>query len=58
MDVSGALFGDARLMDVLSGAAGLDARGVVDLVVDAVRGFSSGRDPSDDVACVAVRREA
>ena len=58
MDVSGARFGDARLLDVLSGAVGLDARGVVDLVVDAVRGFSSGRDPSDDVACVAVRREA
>ena len=57
MNAAGEEFGEERLVGALSGAVGLSAVDCTARVVGAVREFSDGRPPSDDVTCVTLRRE-
>ena len=57
MNAVGEEFGEERLVGALSGAVGLSAVDCTARVVGAVREFSDGRPPSDDVTCVTLRRE-
>jgi sigma-B regulation protein RsbU (phosphoserine phosphatase) len=52
---AGEFFGDSRLASSLRAAAGKNARGMVDAVVNAVREFAAGIRQSDDIAAIAVR---
>jgi sigma-B regulation protein RsbU (phosphoserine phosphatase) len=54
-DASGHFFEDARLEDALRAAAGGDARGVVEAVVSAVRGFAGAARQSDDITAMALK---
>ncbi len=49
-------FGEERLLAILRGNAGLDARDVMAKVFDEVRDFTGCADPSDDMTLVLVRR--
>ncbi len=51
MDLSGALFGDARIEDFMMRLAAADAAPLPPLVA-AVRAFEAGRPPSDDMAAI------
>ena len=57
MNEAGEEFGEERLVGALSGAVGLSAVDCTARVVGAVREFSDGRRPSDEVTCVTLRRE-
>jgi sigma-B regulation protein RsbU (phosphoserine phosphatase) len=50
--------GDERLLDFLSGCAGEGATRVVDRLLEEVRRFAAGAAQYDDIAIVAVRRDA
>ena len=55
---SGEEFGEDRLLDVLSGTDGLSAAECSGRVLEAVREFAAGREQSDDITCLALRRES
>ena len=50
-------FGEARIARVLAKSARLPARVMVDLLVDAVRGFTGRDHYEDDFTVVVVKRE-
>jgi sigma-B regulation protein RsbU (phosphoserine phosphatase) len=54
MDLNRALYGEERLEGVLPRQAGLDARGIVEAVTDAVAGFAAGAEQADDITVLAV----
>jgi sigma-B regulation protein RsbU (phosphoserine phosphatase) len=53
---TGRAFGEAGLLEALGGQPAASARQVVQRLLDAVRAFAAGAEPSDDVAILAVRR--
>jgi sigma-B regulation protein RsbU (phosphoserine phosphatase) len=55
MDVADALFGDERLSAYLGGANGVEARTLIDGLVEAVRAFAGDTPQSDDLTALAVR---
>jgi serine phosphatase RsbU (regulator of sigma subunit) len=55
-DPQGGLFDRTRAMAVLSGAQAKPLTQVVDGLVDAIRDFEAGSEPSDDLTVLAVRR--
>lgn len=55
MDGTDALFGDERLHAYLEGASGVEARPLIDGLVEAVRAFAAGTPQSDDLTVLAVR---
>ena len=57
LDEAGEEFGEERLFRLLSAGAGLSASGCVGGVFEGVREFAGGREQSDDITCLALRRE-
>ena len=57
MNGDGEEFGEVRLVEALSGGPVESAAGCCALVVDAVREFAGGEPQSDDITCLAVRRD-
>lgn len=55
MDVDQAIFGDARLCQLMDGQAGRDGQALVDTVIGAVREFAHGAEQSDDITLLALR---
>jgi sigma-B regulation protein RsbU (phosphoserine phosphatase) len=55
-DAAGRAFGEDGLLAALGGQPLTSARQVVERLLEAVRAFSAGAEPSDDVAILAVRR--
>lgn len=53
--LDGKWFGTDGLVRALSGRGGLEPRGLVDALADAVAAFAEGRAPSDDIAVMAVK---
>jgi len=56
MDEENALFGEERLLAHLAAEPGRTAAETVDRLVSAVRRFVGKREPSDDIAILALRR--
>ncbi|MFH1278235.1 MAG: SpoIIE family protein phosphatase [Candidatus Eisenbacteria bacterium] len=56
MDRSGAFYGEDRLRGTLAGSAGSAASEVLRDLVEDVRRFTAGAEPSDDITLVAIRR--
>lgn len=55
MDAQGALYGEARLRDVLAGAVSLGAHAMLSELLDQVRTFAGDAEPADDIAAIVCR---
>jgi sigma-B regulation protein RsbU (phosphoserine phosphatase) len=54
-NAAGEDFGDARLLDVAQGAAGVPAQAHVERIISAVRAFTKGAPQSDDITVMVIR---
>jgi sigma-B regulation protein RsbU (phosphoserine phosphatase) len=55
LDPDQAEYGEERLAARLSACVALDAEGMVRAVLDDVKTFARGADPSDDITCLCLK---